>query len=178
MPASVICSPFPHGGYVSVPASPAGRWPARCALWVDAASLPALPWHAPPTGRAYRRRVQRGGARHLGLPVPTVTPWPGWFCKAHATCLPTRDDHRSALQRKAHGPRGGVEGRLRVHMAVLIGCQMSADWHARLRLTALIIMTSRDGTVAKHSLAVRQCRGWWRAAREGRRLCTPPLHLR
>ena len=74
-----------------------------------------------------------------------------WFCKAHATPLSTSDDHGNSLSRKAHGPHGSVEGRLRVNMAVLIGCQVSADWHARLRLTARIVTTSRDGTVTKHS---------------------------
>jgi len=91
-------------------------------------------------------------------------------CKAHATCLPTPDEHRSSLQRKAHGPRGSVEGRLRVHRAVLIGCQMSAGWHARLRLTARIVMPPRDGTMAEHRVVVQQCGGWWRAASEGRRV--------
>ena len=69
-------------------------------------------------------------------------------CKAHATCLPTPDDPRSALQRKAHGPQGSVEGRLGVNRAVLIGCQVSADWHARLRLTARIVMPPRDGNAS------------------------------
>jgi len=106
--------------------------------------------------RACRRRVPRGWARHLRWRMPTLTPLPGWFCKAHATCLPTPDDHRSSLQRKAHGPRGSVEGRPRVNMAVLIGCQVSAGWHAPRCLTARIAMASRDGTVAEHRLAVRR----------------------
>ena len=97
-----------------------------------------------------------------------------WFCKAHATPLSTSDDHGNSLSRKAHGPHGSVEGRLRVNMAVLIGCQVSADWHARLRLTARIVTTSRDGTVAKHSLTVRQCGGWWRAVRWGRAAARRP----
>src|SRR5215831_3473298 len=69
-------------------------------------------------------------------------------CKAHATCLPTPDDHRSSLQRKAHGPRGSVEGRLRVHRAVLIGCQVAAGWHAPRRLTARSVMPPRDGNAS------------------------------
>src|SRR5215468_11390912 len=97
--------------------------------------------------RACRRRVRRGWASHLRWRAPTLAVAME-SCKAHATCLPTPDEHRSSLQRKAHGPRGSVEGQLRVNMAVLIGCQMSADWHARLRLTARIVMASRDGTVA------------------------------
>jgi len=63
---------------------------------------------------------------------------------------------RKALSEKDHRPRGSVEGRLQINMAVLIGCQVSADWHARLRLTARIAMASRDGTVAEHRLAVRR----------------------
>ena len=97
-------------------------------------------------------------------------PLPRGFCKAHATCLPTPDDHRSSLHRKAYGPRGNVEGGLRVNMAALIGCQVSTDWHARLRLTARLVTTSRGGTVAKHSLVVQRCGGWWRAARAGTRV--------
>ena len=49
-----------------------------------------------------------------------------WFCKAHATPLPTPDDHDNSLHRKAHWPHGSVEGRPRVNVAVLIGCQVSA----------------------------------------------------
>jgi len=41
---------------------------------------------------------------------------------------------RKVLSEKDHRPRGSVEGRLHVNMAVLIGCQVSADWHTRLRL--------------------------------------------
>src|SRR5262249_58517974 len=37
-------------------------------------------------------------------------------------------------------------------------------------ITARIAMTSRGGTGAAHSVAVRKCGGWWRAAREGRRV--------
>ena len=53
---------------------------------------------------------------------------------------------------------------LRSLLWVLVG------WHAPLRLTARIVMASRDGTVAERNLAVRQCGGWCRAAREGRRV--------
>src|SRR5215831_14463081 len=109
--------------------------------------------------RACRRRVRRGWARHLRWHAPTFAVAME-SCKAHATCLPTPDDHRSSLQRKAHGPRGSVEGRLRVHMAVLIGCQMAADWHARRRLIARIVTTSRgDGTVTRHRWAARRVEG-------------------
>jgi len=80
----------------------------------------------PPDGRTCRRRVQRGWASHLWWRVPTLTPLLRWFCKAHATCLPTPDNHRSSLHTKAHGPRGSVEDRRRVNIAVLIGCQVSA----------------------------------------------------
>ncbi len=124
----------------------------------------------PPDGRTCRRSVRRGWARHLRWRVPTLTPLPGWFCKAHATCLPTPDDHRSSLHRKAHGLRGSVEGRLRVNMAMLIGCQMSADWHARLRIRVRSALTSWDGTMAEHRVVVQQCGGWWKAAREGGRV--------
>ena len=101
---------------------------------------------------------------------PTRTPLPRWFCKAHATCLPTPDDHGNLLNRKAHVPRGSAEGRPRANMAVLMGSQLLVGWHVLLRLTAHIVMTSQDGTVAEHGLAVRQCGGWRRAAREGRKV--------
>src|SRR4029434_1660718 len=52
----------------------------------------------------------------------------------------------------------------------MMGSQLPACWHVPLCLTACIAMASRDGTVAAHNLAVRQCGGWWRAAREGRRV--------
>src|SRR5215475_6037473 len=91
-------------------------------------------------------------------------------CKAHATCLPTPDEHCSSLQRKAHGPRGSVEGQLRVNVAVLIGCQVSAGWHVQLRIRVRSALTSRDGTMAEHRVVVQQCGGWWRAASEGRRV--------
>ena len=58
------------------------------------------------------------------------------FCKAHTTRLPTPADHRNALKRKADWPRGSAEGQPRAHMAVPIGCQVSADWHVRLRICA------------------------------------------
>src|SRR5215467_10408862 len=71
---------------------------------------------------------------------------------------------RNVVRDKGERPRGSVEGRLRVNMAMLIGCQMSADWHARLRLTARIVTMSRgDGTVTKHSWAV------WRLVEGGKR---------
>src|SRR6266568_9460271 len=96
--------------------------------------------------RACRRRVQRGWASHLRWRAPTLTQLPCMgSCKAHATRLPAPDDHRSSLHRKAHGPRGSVEGRPRVNVAVLIGCQVSAGWHAPRRLTARIVMPPRDG---------------------------------
>ena len=59
--------------------------------------------------------------------------------KGQFLCQVSRDAQffRNALSEKDHRPRGSVEGRLHVNIAVLIGCQMSADWHARLRLTAL-----------------------------------------
>src|SRR5262245_28535239 len=91
-------------------------------------------------------------------------------CKAHATPLPTPDAHGNSLSRKAHGPRGSVEGQPRAYMAVLMGSQLPVGWHVQLRIIARIATTSRDGTVAEHSLAVQQCRGWWRVAREGRRV--------
>src|SRR5215831_11071938 len=97
--------------------------------------------------RACRRRVRRGWARHLRWHAPTFAVAME-SCKAHATCLPTPDDHRSSLQRKAHGPRGSVEGRLRVHRAVLIGCQVAAGWHAPRRLTARSVMPPRDGNAS------------------------------
>src|SRR5262245_24528522 len=52
------------------------------------------------------------------------------------------------MHRKAHGPRGSVEGRPRVNVAVLIGCQVSAGWHAPRRLTARIVMPPRDGNAS------------------------------
>ena len=82
-----------------------------------------------------------------------------WFCKAHATPLPTSDDYGNSLSRKAHGPRGSVEGQPRANMAVLMGSQLLVGWHVQLPIRARIAMTSRDGTVAEHSLAVRQCGG-------------------
>src|SRR5262249_10152342 len=101
---------------------------------------------------------------------PTRTLLPRWFCKAHATCLPTPDDHGNLLSRKAHWPRGSVQGQPRANMAVLMGSQLLVGWHMQLRIIARIAMTSQDGTVVKHGLVVRQCGGWWRAAREGRRV--------
>ena len=95
---------------------------------------------------------------------PTRTPLPRWFCKAHATCLPTPDDHGNLLNRKAHVPRGSAEGRPRANMAVLMGSQLLVGWHVLLRLTAHIVMTSQDGTVAEHGLAVPRCGGWWRGS--------------
>jgi len=89
------------------------------------------------------------------------------FCKEHTTRLPTSDDHRNILNRKAHWSCGSREGQLRATMAVPIGCQVSAEWHVPLHLRAHSALTSRDGTVAEHSLAVRQCGDWWRAARWG-----------
>jgi hypothetical protein len=82
------------------------------------------------------------------------------FCKAHATPIPTSDDHGNSLGRKAHWPRGSVEGQPRAHMAVLMGSQLPVGWHEQLRILARIAMTSRDGTVAERRLAVRQCGGW------------------
>src|SRR5262245_40845078 len=119
--------------------------------------------------RACRRRVRRGWASHLRWRAPTLAVAME-SCKAHATCLPTPDDHRSSLQRKAHGPRGSVEGQLRVNVAVLIGCQVSAGWHVQLRIRVRSALTSRDGTMAEHRVVVQQCGGWWRAASEGRRV--------
>jgi hypothetical protein len=78
----------------------------------------------------------------------SLTQLPMGFCKAHATPLPTPDNHRSSLNRKAHGPRGSVEGRPRVNVAVLIGCQVLAGWHAPRRLTARIVMPPRDGNAS------------------------------
>ena len=99
--------------------------------------------------RACRRRVRRGWASHLRWRAPTYLDAVAMeSCKAHATCLPTPDEHRSSLQRKAHGPRGSVEGRLRVHRAVLIGCQVAAGWHAPRRLTARSVMPPRDGNAS------------------------------
>jgi hypothetical protein len=80
-------------------------------------------------------------------------------CKAHATPLPPPDAHGNSLSRKAHRPRGSVEGQPRAYMAVLMGSQLPVGWHVQRRIRARIAMTSRDGTVAEHSLAVRQCRG-------------------
>ena len=79
---------------------------------------------------------------------PTRTPLPRWFCKAHATCLPTPDDHGNLLNRKAHVPRGSAEGRPRANMAVLMGSQLLVGWHVLLRLTARIIMPPRDGNAS------------------------------
>src|SRR5262245_52043070 len=81
-------------------------------------------------------------------------------------CQASREapSRRKALSEKAHRPRSSTEGRLRANRAVLIGCQVSADEHVQRRLTARLVTMSRDGTVAKHSLAVRRCRGWWRAS--------------
>src|SRR5215510_1139223 len=64
----------------------------------------------------------------------------------------------------AHWSRGSVENQPRAHMAVLMGSQLPVDWHVQLRILARIALTSRDGTVAEHRLAVRQCGGWWRAS--------------
>ena len=101
---------------------------------------------------------------------PTRTLLPRWFCKAHATCLSTPDDHSNLLSRKAHWPHVSVKGEPRANMAVLMGSQLLVGWHVQLRIIARIAMTSQDGTVAKHSLAVRQCGGWRRAAGEWRRV--------
>ena len=93
------------------------RVEARSAL--AALSLPH------PTGHACRRCTQRGWAGPPAVAC-SFTPLPMGFCKAHATPLPTPDNHRNPLQRKAHGPRGSAEGRPRVHMAVLMGSQLPA----------------------------------------------------
>ena len=78
----------------------------------------------------------------------SLTQLPMGFCKAHATPLPTPDNHRSSLNRKAHGPRRSAEGRPRVNMAVLMGSQLPACWHVPLRLTARIVMPPRDGNAS------------------------------
>ena len=164
-----------------------------CALWVDAASLPSLPWHDP-TRRPY---LPSSRAARLGKSSVVACAYLDAVARVilQSTCHvpPHPRRSRSSLHRKAHGPRGRVEGRLRVNMAVLIGCQMSADWHARLRLTARIVMASRDGTVAPRtawrcgSVGVgggqqeqgEGCLHGWRSPLPGvgRGRRTPPLHL-
>ena len=52
---------------------------------------------------------------------------------------------RNSLNIKAHWPRGSAEGRPRVNMAVLMGSQLPACWHAPRRLTTRIVMPPRDG---------------------------------
>ena len=42
----------------------------------------------------------------------------------------------------------------RTNMAVLMGSQLPVGWHVQLRIIAIRAMTSRDRTVAEHSLAV------------------------
>jgi hypothetical protein len=119
-----------------------------CDLRVDASSLPSLPCRyltrlAMPAVVA----LSAAGQDLLRWRAPALTQLP-WVCKTHATRLPAPDDPRSPLQRKAHGPRGSVEGRPRVNVAVLIGCQVSAGWHAPRRLTARIVMPPRDGNAS------------------------------
>ena len=117
-----------------------------------------------PTGHACRRCMQRGWAGHPAVAC-SLTQLSMGFCKVHATPLPTSDDHGNSLSSKAHWSRGSVEGQPRANMAVLMGSQLPVGWHAQLRIVARIALTSRDGTVAEHRLEVRQCGGWWRAAR-------------
>ena len=140
---------------------------ATCGLMlVSALAALSLPH---PTGHACRRCTQRGWAGPPAVAC-SLTQLPMGFCKAHATPLPTPDNYGNSLNRKVHGPRGSAEGRPRVNMAVLMGSQLPACWHVPPRLTACIAMATRDATVAEHSLAVQQCGGWWRRAREGRRV--------
>ncbi len=157
----------PTGGAIvwSDSCAPA-HWPliARLTIQMTARGGWYAPWHsrctAPGRSGGGRPRLPASRAARLGKSSAVACAYLDAVamesCKAHATCLPTPDDPRSSLQRKAHGPRGSVEGRPRVNVAVLIGCQMSADEHAQRRLTARIVTTSRDGTVTKHSWAVRR----------------------
>src|SRR5262247_3023135 len=46
---------------------------------------------------------------------------------------------------KGHRPHGSMEGWLRATRAVLIGCQVSADWHAPPRLTSRLPLAARAG---------------------------------
>ena len=87
------------------------------------------------------------------------------------TChaLRAHNDHRNLLSGKTYRPHGSAVSRPSAHGTVRMGYQLLAGWHEWLRITVRIAMTSRGGTVAAHSMAVRQCGGWWKAAREGRR---------
>jgi hypothetical protein len=135
----------------------------------------------PPPGRACGRRVQCDWASHPAVACACLDAVVMGFCKAHATCLPAPDDHRSSLQRKAYGPRGSIEGRPRVNVAVLIGCQVVAHGHGSRRLPARIVMPPR--TTRWPSTAwrcggrdpMRHCgRAPLPGVVRGRR--TPPLH--
>lgn len=113
-----------------------------------------------------RRGAQRGWAGHpavAGLPVCTAD---GVFSGPYHPAR-THDECHNSLSNKGNWPRSGTAGWPCVHVVVRRGFQVSADWHMPLRLTARSDLTSRDGTGAEHSLAVRQCRGGSRAAREG-----------
>ena len=109
-------------------------------------------WRAERLGRS----SYRGVLLHAGATV---------ILQGTCHSLRAHNDHRNLLSRKAHWPRGSVQGQPRANMAVLMGSQLLVGWHVPLRIIARIAMTSQDGTVVKHSLAVRQCGGWWRAAR-------------
>src|SRR5262249_14934108 len=124
-----------------------------------------------PTGHACRRCAQRGWASHPAVTC-SLTQLSMWFCKAHATPLPTSDDHGNSLSRKAHWQRGSVEGQPRTNMAVLMGSQLPVGWHVQLHIIARIAMTSRDRTVAERSGCCP--RRSWDTASEGQpgaRLC-------
>src|SRR5215471_14138696 len=86
-------------------------------------------------------------ARLAGPPAVacSLTQLPMGFCKAHATCLPTPDNHRSSLNRKAHGPRGSMEGRPRANHRRADGLPVASLLTRPLCLTARIAMASWDG---------------------------------
>jgi hypothetical protein len=51
---------------------------------------------------------------------------------------------RKVLREKGHWPRSSVEGRLRVNIVVLIGCQVSANEHALRDLAPHLPQLSLD----------------------------------
>ena len=77
------------------------------------------------------------------------------------TChaLRAHNDHRNLLSGKTYRPHGSAGRRPYAHGTVRIGYQLLTGWHEWLRITARIAMTSLGGTVAAHSVAVRQCGG-------------------
>ena len=110
------------------------------------------------------RRLGRPSCRGVLLHAGTTVILQG-------TChtLRAHNDHRNLLSGKTYRPHGSAVSRPSAHGTVRIDYQLLAGWHEWLRITARIAMMSRGGTVAAHSVAVRQYGGWWGAAREGRR---------